>query len=165
MCIRDRLQKREETPIHLRPYDKKKYEVPSTKLKYNSGYVLLDIEPMPRAKIMKLCYLILDRLKEIPEKALYRIYTEEKLKFIMNKTDQLEDIRELEEALGHESIEVFIQLLHREIMLVDQMKVAKPWEPRKYDSEIFKFGKTKEVDLKHRRFDRPEREKVKFIEK
>lgn len=65
-----------------------------------SGYALLDLEPMPRAKIMKICYTLLEKMKEIPEKALYRIYTEEKVKYIMRLTDEIEDIRRLEEELG-----------------------------------------------------------------
>ena len=56
---------------------------------------------MPRAKIMKICYIILDKLKEIPEDAMYRIYTEEKLKYIMRNTDEIEDIRTLEETFGN----------------------------------------------------------------
>jgi len=48
---------------------------------------------MPRAKIMKISYNILDKLKEIPETAMYRIYTEEKVKYIMKLTDEIEDIR------------------------------------------------------------------------
>ena len=51
---------------------------------------------------MKLSYIILDKLKEIPEKALYRVYTEEKIKYIMKLTDEIEDIRTLEEEFGKE---------------------------------------------------------------
>ena len=45
------------------------------------GYALLDVEPFPRTKIMKLCYNILEKVKCWPEDAMYRIYTEEKVKF------------------------------------------------------------------------------------
>lgn len=69
-----------------------------------SGYALLDIEPMPRAKIMKICYTLLDKMKEIPEKALYRLYTEEKVKYIMRLTDEIDDIKRLEEELGTSKI-------------------------------------------------------------
>lgn len=68
-----------------------------------SGYALLDLEPMPRAKIMKIGYALLEKLKEIPEKALYRIYTEEKVKYIMRLTDEIEDIQTLEEELGEDN--------------------------------------------------------------
>ncbi len=95
-------------PLHLRPYNKEKYEVPSQKIKYATGYALLDVEPLPRAKIMKLCYNILDKVKITPEECLFRIYTEEKIKYYMKLTDEIEDIRELESELGNDSIEVFI---------------------------------------------------------
>ena len=62
--------------------------MPSTKIKVTTGFAFLDVEPMPRARIMKLCYLILDKLrKEIPEEVIYRVYTEEKIKYIMRVTD------------------------------------------------------------------------------
>lgn len=66
----------EEPAVHLRPYDSKKYEIPSTKLKLTTGYSFLDVEPVPRAKIMKICYMVLDRMKVLPEKALYRYLNE-----------------------------------------------------------------------------------------
>ena len=34
---------------------------------------------------------------------MYRIYTEEKIKYIMKLTDDIDDIRKLEEELGFES--------------------------------------------------------------
>lgn len=125
----------QSVPVHLRAYDKVKYEVPSTKLKYSTGYALLDVEPMPRAKIMKISYNILNKLKEIPEDAMYRIYTEEKIKYIMKLTDEIEDVRALEEEFGHDSIEIFIYSLAKEIELVDYMKHSKPWESRPDDAE------------------------------
>lgn len=66
------IQEIEEAPVHLRPYDGKKYEIPSTKLKVTTGYSFLDVEPVPRAKIMKICYIVLDKMKVLPEAALYR---------------------------------------------------------------------------------------------
>ena len=42
----------------------------------------------------------MDKLKEIPEEALYRTYTEEKLKYIMKLVDESDDIRFLEEQFG-----------------------------------------------------------------
>jgi len=154
----------EEIPVHLRPYDKNKYEVPSSKLKYATGYALLDVEPMPRSKIMKICYIILDKLKEIPAEAMYRIYTEEKLKYIMRNVDEIEDIRTLEENFGHDSIEVFIQALHKEIDLVDHMKHIKPWEAREEENaEFYKFAKTKKQELKNAKHERPDRERQSFV--
>jgi NADH dehydrogenase (ubiquinone) 1 alpha subcomplex subunit 5 len=63
--------------VHLRPYDPARYEKPSSKIKLTTGYAYLDVEPMPRARIMKVCYIILDKLaKEIPENVLYRFASE-----------------------------------------------------------------------------------------
>ena len=49
---------------------------------------------------MKLGYIILEKLKEIPAEALYRVYTEEKFKYIMKLVDETDDIRVLEEKFG-----------------------------------------------------------------
>lgn len=49
---------------------------------------------------MKLCYMIMDKLKGIPQEAMYRVYTEEKIKYIMKLTDEIEDIKTLEEEFG-----------------------------------------------------------------
>lgn len=123
MCVEKVKEEEEELSVHLRPYDKEKYEQPSGHIKYNSGYAFLDVDPFPRASIMKLCYAILDKLAlHIPPHAMYRQYTEEQIKYIMNLTDQIHDIRRLEEQLGFDSIEMFIQSLNDELSLVDDMK-------------------------------------------
>ena len=59
-------EKKYETPIHLRPYDATKYEVLSDKIKLNTGYALMEVEPFPRARIMRISYNIMEKLKEIP---------------------------------------------------------------------------------------------------
>ena len=47
----------------------------SSKIKKDSGYSMLEVEPFPRQKIMKLGLIILKNLEEkIPEDAMYRIY-------------------------------------------------------------------------------------------
>ena len=116
--------------MHLRPYDKAKYEVPSSKLKRNPGFAMMEIEPFPRARIMRLCYNLLEKMREIPEEAMYRMYTEEKLKVIMKIVDQVDDVQELEKALGTEAIELFISQLADEFELFDYLKQSKPWIKR-----------------------------------
>ena len=83
-------------PCWATPYDPKKYEVLTSKIKTHTGYAFMDIEPMPRAKLMKIGYIILDKLKAIDEHELFRIYQEEKTKWIMEQTDAIEDVQELE---------------------------------------------------------------------
>ena len=150
-----------EIPVHLRPYNKEKYEVPSTKIKYATGYALLDVEPMPRAKIMKLCYNILDKVKQTPEDSMYRIYTEEKIKYVMKLTDEIEDVRQLESELGNDSIELFIQALYKELDLVDYMKDSEPWKARSDDLEVYNLGRLKREDVGVPKFVRPSRDNTK----
>ena len=38
--------------------------------------------------------------KEIPEHAMYRLYTEEKIKYVMKLTDEIDDVVQLEKELG-----------------------------------------------------------------
>lgn len=57
---------------------------------------MVQIEPFPRARIMKICYNILaDVKKGIPEDSGFRILTEEKMKYIMNVVDKEEDPQQL----------------------------------------------------------------------
>lgn len=48
---------------------------------------------------MKLGYMILEKIKMAPEDSFYRMYTEEKIKWIMEKVDETEDIQELERTV------------------------------------------------------------------
>lgn len=59
----------------------------------------MTVEPFPRARIMKLGYLILEKVKRAPEESYYRLFTEEKMKWIMEKVDEIEDIEELERTV------------------------------------------------------------------
>ena len=116
-----------EIPLHLQPYNKEKYEVPITQIKVYifkkafTGYSLLDVDPMPKATIMKLCYNILYKVKKMPETSICRIYIEEKMKYLMKLTDEAENIRDLERQVGFEAIEMFINGLKDEMSLVDDL--------------------------------------------
>ena len=47
--LKDEITTDEETPVHLRPYDPKKYEVPSTKLKVD--FLRASSSPFPSASM------------------------------------------------------------------------------------------------------------------
>lgn len=90
------------------------------------------MDPFPRAKLMKLGYLILDKVKACPEDSIYRLLTEEKIKWIMQKVDSIEDIKELEKVISAgDAIEITIQELNNEYHMIDQVLVMKPWETDK----------------------------------
>lgn len=48
---------------------------------------------------MKLGYLILEKIKKAPEESYYRMFTEEKVKWIMEKVDETDDIEHLERTV------------------------------------------------------------------
>ena len=87
-------------PVYEKPYNAARYEVPSEGLKLSTGYAFLDVEPMPRARIMKLGYMILDEVKRAPADSTIRLWYEEKAKWVMETVDEMENIRELEVKLG-----------------------------------------------------------------
>lgn len=110
-------------------------------IKHSTGYALLEVEPFPRLKIMKLSMIILKELQRgIPEDALYRIYTEEKFKYIMELTHDNKNISDLEDILGFETIEYFIEQMAREYDLIEFMRQEKPWEEEeKNEEDEFQF--------------------------
>lgn len=44
------------------------------KVKMSSGYAMIQVEPFPRMKLMKIGLILLDRLKSLPEGFIFRIY-------------------------------------------------------------------------------------------
>ena len=65
-------------------------------MSYHAGYALIQIEPFPRARIMKICYNILADIRNgIHEEYLFRILVEERTKFIMEIVDEEDDVQNL----------------------------------------------------------------------
>lgn len=70
----------------------------------------------------------------------------------------------MEEELGFDCIEIFIQNLNDELSLVDDMRRIQPWVADTNErDEIFDFAPFKRSELRHRLNEKQEREKVKFI--
>merc|ERR1711957_978722 len=100
--------------------------------------------------------ILLDKLKVIQEDVIFRIYQEE-------KTDEIDDIEELEAVLGTDSIERFILFWQREIILVDKAIHERPWEIAPTEEELKmmrEFEKAPFENLRHQRVDAPERKKT-----
>ena len=86
------------------------------------------------------------------------------MKYVMNMTDQIEDIRKLEEEFGFDSIEMFIQNLYDELSLVDDMKRIKPWiEDTTPNYSRTPYDHLRRDELKHMLNEKREREKIKFL--
>jgi hypothetical protein len=85
---------------------------------------------------MKLCLLLLQKLqKELPEDFLYRTYSEEKFKYIMELTHENKNISDLEDLLGYDQIEFFIENLAREFYLIEILRNERPWEKSQQSEE------------------------------
>lgn len=95
---------------------------------------------------------------------MYRMYTEEKLKMIMKVVDQIEDVEELERALGTESIELFIVQLGGEFELFDYIKQAKPWVKKEIDPEDLEIMREMDAPYSNPRYIRGPRSSQKFLE-
>lgn len=129
---------------------------------HKTGYAMVQIEPFPRARIMKICYNILaDVKREIPEDATYRILTEEKMKYIMNIVDKEEDPQQLEKLFGGIPIEIFIRNLANQFMVIENMRKLKPWEQTEADEATVEQEFVDEFKVKEQQkyplYRRPER--------
>ena len=77
-------------------------------LKLSTGIAFLDVEPYPRMKLMKLYYMILDELKQLPDEYGYKVLSEEMTKFRMKVVDENVNIRAIEDKIAGGLIEELI---------------------------------------------------------
>lgn len=97
-------------------------------LKLSTGIAYLDVEPFPRMKLMKLYYLILEEISQLPDDYGYKFLSRETTRFRMKIVDENLSIREIENKIAHGLIEELIFAAHNEIKLLRLMKRWKPWE-------------------------------------
>jgi hypothetical protein len=100
----------------------------------------VDVEPFPRIKLMKLYYLNLEELKDLPDKygmlpllfkyklLGYKFLSQELTRFRMKVVDENKSIRVIEEKIAGGLIEELIYQAHNELKLIRIMKNWKPWE-------------------------------------
>lgn len=117
-----------ELPVWERVFDHKKYMDHEGPLKMSTGLAFLDVEPFPRLKLMKLYYMLLEELKDIPDHYGYKQIIEELVKFRMEVVDQNKGIRTIENKIAGGIVEELIIDAHSELKLVKLMKSWKPWE-------------------------------------
>ena len=97
-------------------------------LKLSTGIAMLDVEPFPRMKLMKLYYLTLQELKDLPDVYGYKVVSQELTRYRMKVVDDNMSIRSIENTIAHGLIEELIFQAHNEIKLLRIMKHWKPWE-------------------------------------
>tara|TARA_B110000503_G_C6892727_1_gene307419 strand:- start:76 stop:414 length:339 start_codon:yes stop_codon:yes gene_type:complete len=97
-------------------------------LKLSTGIAWLDVEPFPRMKLMKLYYLTLQEIENLPDEYGYKFLSRELTRFRMKVVDESENIREIEEKIAHGLVEELIFSAHNEIKLLRVMDRWRPWE-------------------------------------
>ena len=97
-------------------------------LKLSTGIAFLDVEPFPRMKLMKLYYLALQELKDLPDNYGYKFLSQELTRYRMKVVDETLAIRDIEEKIAGGLVEELIFQAHNEIKLLKIMKNWKPWE-------------------------------------
>jgi hypothetical protein len=61
-----------DAPVWDRVFDHKSYMQHEGPLKLSTGIAFMDVEPFPRMKLMKLYYLTLEELRDIPDQYGYK---------------------------------------------------------------------------------------------
>jgi NADH dehydrogenase (ubiquinone) 1 alpha subcomplex subunit 5 len=116
---------------------------------------------------MKTCYHILEQLSiGFPETCIYRIYNEERTKYIMKLVDETNDVEELEDYFGVEVIELFIDNLVGQLEIINLVRHSKVWElenSTEIDEDIIS-RLTPEKQLKNPAYKKPERPRASFVE-
>ena len=77
-------------------------------LKLSTGIAFMDVEPFPRLKLMKLYYMILDEIKQLPDEYEYKVLSEEMTKYRMKVVDENENIRAIEDKIAAGLIEELV---------------------------------------------------------
>ncbi len=116
------IKSQESLPVWDRIFDHKKYMDHEGPLKIATGLAMVDVEPFPRLKLMKLYYMTLEEIRDLPDAYKYKIISEELTKFRMEVVDQNRSIRKIEERIGYGMVEELIFQAHNEIKLLKIMK-------------------------------------------
>ena len=114
-------------PVWDRVFDHKKYMEHDGPLKLSTGIAYLDVEPFPRMKLMKLYYLILDELDQLPDEYGYKFLSRETTRYRMKIVDENRSIRDIEHKIAAGLVEELIFQAHNEIKLLRVMKKWRPW--------------------------------------
>ena len=104
----DERASQQDKPVWDRVFDHKKYMQHEGPLKLSTGIAFLDVEPYPRMKLMKLCYLTLEECNKLPKEYAYRILSREQTRYRMKVIDENMKIRDIEDKIGMGMIEELI---------------------------------------------------------
>ena len=122
------IEEQKELPVWERMFDHKKYMEHEGALKMTTGLSMVDVEPFPRLKLMKLYYMTLDEIRDIPDSYNYKAVVEEVTKYRMEVVDTNKNVRDIEKKIAYGMVEELIIQAHNELKLMKLVKQYKPWE-------------------------------------
>ena len=122
-----------------------------------TGLAMIDVEPFPRLKLMKLYYMTLEEIKDIPDIFRYKVLASENTKYRMKVVDELENVRAIEEKIGYGMVEDLIKAAHNELRMLKWMKENEPWlEDHNQDEGSIEEEHTNfNLDFENNPFDEP----------
>ena len=119
-------QKEEEMqkdlPVWERVFDHKKYMEHEGPLKMTTGLSMMDVEPFPRLKLMKLYYMAMQEYKHLPDSYSYKHVSEELTKYRMEVVDQTKNVKEIEQTIAGGMVEDLVMQAHNELKLLKILK-------------------------------------------
>ena len=121
-------------------------------LKLSTGLAFVDVEPFPRMKLMKLYYLILQEVQNLPDEYGYKYYCREMTRYRMKVVDENESVRAIEEKIAGGLVEDLIHAAHNEVKLLRIMQKWRPWEMYCKDADAMK---EQLIDMASFRHDNP----------
>ena len=98
----------EAMPVWDRIFDHKKYMKNEGPLKLSTGIAFMDVEPFPRMKLMKLYYLALQELRDLPDNYGYKTLCQEMTRYRMKVVDDNLSIRSIEDKIAAGMVEELI---------------------------------------------------------
>ena len=101
------------------PYDNPYLDVENPSPNHRA---LQPVEPFPRRKLKELYILGLERFKDLPSSAGYRIVMEELTRYRLKVVEDNEDIEVIEKTIGYGNIDDLIEAAKNELVCCDHMK-------------------------------------------
>ena len=96
--------------------------------KWPTGITGLQQRPQPRNQLIRAYNETLESLKDIPEHAVYRQAVEALTKDRLKIVESTEDANAIEAQIGQGLVEEVISAAERELVLIEKMKIWKPYE-------------------------------------
>ena len=79
---------------------------------------MVDVEPFPRLKLMKLYYMTMQEYKNLPDSYAYKHASEELTKYRMEVVDSTKNVKEIEHTIAAGMIEDLILAAHNELKFI-----------------------------------------------